>query len=83
MAENVERLQSELLDNVPDDAFPMTTSQLAAMGEEVGLGNNFFERMPERSFSSREEVIDEVRRNEEPGGEAGYGDLPADDSTLL
>lgn len=64
MAE-MDRLESQLLDKVSDDAFPMTTSQLAAMAEELEVDqslSNFFERIPERSFSSRDEIRSEVSR---------------------
>lgn len=76
MAE-MDRLDSELLDKVSDDAFPMTTSQLAAMAEELAVDtslSSFFERIPERSFSSRDEIRDEVSRVS--GSEGGpLGDI--------
>lgn len=81
MAE-VERLQSELLDKVSEEAYPMTTSQLAAMAEELQVDesiSSFFERIPERSFSSRDEVVEQARTDGEGAAESlSYEDSPRD-----
>lgn len=75
----VNRIQSELLDKVSSDAFPMTASQLAAMADELQVDDSvsgFFERIPERSFSSREEVIEYAEQEGGSSSESlGYEDL--------